>query len=129
MLLCKVVYSNSYFMFFLRTTDTQWRHKSKKSENLGQFGRQNMLCLYLKIWELEWIFGHSAKALSSPGVRSPCSKLWGIIFPHCFENFFKVLVKIVPCAKWSINNYYCLSLPQDSNLCQLNQSILQKIAL
>ena len=32
-----------------RTTDTQWRHKSKKSENLGQCGRQNMLRPYLKI--------------------------------------------------------------------------------
>ena len=26
-----------------RTTDTQWRHKSKKYENLGRFGRQNIL--------------------------------------------------------------------------------------
>ena len=39
-----------------RTTDTQWRHKSKKSENLDQCGRQNILWLYLKIWEWEWIF-------------------------------------------------------------------------
>ena len=35
------------------TTDTQWRHKSKKSKNLGQCGRQNMLRPYLKIWEWE----------------------------------------------------------------------------
>ena len=54
-----------------RTTDTQWRHKSKKSENLGWCGKQNMLGLYLKIWEWEWIFGRSVKAISSPGVRSP----------------------------------------------------------
>ena len=33
-----------------RTTDSQWKHKSKKSENLGQCGRQSMLRLYLKIW-------------------------------------------------------------------------------
>ena len=35
------------------TTDTQWRHKSKKSENLGRCGRQNMLRPYLKIWDWE----------------------------------------------------------------------------
>ena len=34
-----------------RTTDTQWRHKSKKSESLGRCGRQNMLRLYLQIWD------------------------------------------------------------------------------
>ena len=34
-----------------RTTDAQWRHKSKKSENLGWCGRQNMLRPYQKIWE------------------------------------------------------------------------------
>ena len=48
----------SYFTNFAllsgvsRTTDTQWRHKSKKSENLGPCGRQNMLRPYLKIWDL-----------------------------------------------------------------------------
>ena len=30
-----------------------------------------MLRPYLKIWEWEWIFGHSVKAISSPGIRSP----------------------------------------------------------
>ena len=35
-------------------------------------GRQNMLRPYLKIWEWERIFGRSVKAISSPGVRSPC---------------------------------------------------------
>ena len=54
-----------------RTTDTQWRHKSKKSKNLGRCGRQNMLPLYLKIWEWELIFSYAVKAISSPGVRSP----------------------------------------------------------
>ena len=43
------------------------------STNLGQCGRQNMLRPYLKIWEWEWIFGHAVKAISSPGVRSPCA--------------------------------------------------------
>ena len=31
-----------------RTTDTQWRHKSKITENLGRCGIQNMLRPYLK---------------------------------------------------------------------------------
>ena len=47
-----------------RTTDTEWRHKSKKSENLGRWGRQNMLRPYLKIWEWERIFGRAVKAIS-----------------------------------------------------------------
>ena len=55
-----------------RTTDTQWRHKSKKSENLGRCGRQNMLRSYLKIWEWELIFVRAVKAISSPGVCIPC---------------------------------------------------------
>ena len=59
---------------YARTTDTQWRHRSKKSENLGRCGRQNMLRPYLKIWEWELIFGRAVKAISSPGVRSPCIK-------------------------------------------------------
>ena len=54
-----------------RTTDTQWRHKSKISEKLGRSGRQNMLRPYLTIWEWEWIFGRAVKAFSSLGVRSP----------------------------------------------------------
>jgi hypothetical protein len=53
-----------------RTTDTQWRHKSQKSENLGRFGRQNMLGPYLKIWDWDLIFGRTVKAVSSLGVRS-----------------------------------------------------------
>ena len=55
-----------------RTTDTQWRHKSKKSENLGRCGSQNMLRLYLKIWNWDLIFGRAVKAIFSPGVRRPC---------------------------------------------------------
>ena len=63
-----------------RTTDTQWRHKSKISEKLGRCGRQNMLPPYLKIWEWEWIFGRAVKAISSLGVRSPCDILCTTIF-------------------------------------------------
>ena len=59
--------------FYTQTTDTQWMHKSKKSENLGQCGRQNILPLYLKIWDWDLIFGRAVKAISSPGVRSPCA--------------------------------------------------------
>ena len=59
-----------------RTTDTQWRHKSKISEKLGICGWQNMLRLSLKIWDLDWIFGRAVKAISSLGVRclwyKPC---------------------------------------------------------
>ena len=60
-----------------RTTDTQWRRKSKISEKLGWCGRQNMLRPYLKIWDWDWdwIFGRAVKAISSLGVRSPCL-LW-----------------------------------------------------
>ena len=54
-----------------RTTDTQWRHKSKKSEFLGRCGRQNMVRPYLKIWDWDLIFGRAVKEISSPGVRSP----------------------------------------------------------
>ena len=63
-----------------RTTDTQWRHKSKISEKLGRCGRQNMLPPYLKIWEWEWIFGRAVKAISSLGVRSLCSGTWSFYF-------------------------------------------------
>ena len=38
-------------------------------------GRQNMLRPYLKIWDWDLIFGRAVKAISSPGVRSPCQKL------------------------------------------------------
>ena len=54
-----------------RTTDTQWRYKSKISEELGRCGRQNMLRLCLKIWDWDWIFGRAVKAISSLGIRSP----------------------------------------------------------
>ena len=37
-----------------RKTDAQWRHKSNKSENLGQCGRQNMLGPYLKFGSGSW---------------------------------------------------------------------------
>jgi hypothetical protein len=62
---------NGLLYIVARTTDTQWRHKSKISEKLGQCGRQNMLWPYLKIWDWDWIFGRAVKAVSSLGVRSP----------------------------------------------------------
>ena len=74
------VAKSAYYYFFstsfwTRTTDTQWRHKSKISEKLGRCGRQNMLWPYLKIWEWEWFFGRAVKAISSLGVRSPCLRI------------------------------------------------------
>ena len=49
-----------------------WRHNSKKSENLGRCGRQNIFQPSLKTREGDWIFGCAVKAISSLGVRSPC---------------------------------------------------------
>ena len=74
-----------------RTTDTQWRHKSKISENLGRCGRQNMLPPYLKIWEWEWIFGRAVKAISSLGVRSP----WSIIIKQFNKGDPRLLNKFI----------------------------------
>ena len=70
-----------------RTTDTQWRHKSKISEKLGRCGRQNMLPPYLKIWDWDWIFGRAVKAISSLGVRSP----WFCL--SCLIKFWLFLTK------------------------------------
>ena len=67
-----LLYTSNGFYYCPRTTDAQWRHKSKISEKLGRCGRQNMLRPYLKIWDLELISGHAVIAISSPGVRSPC---------------------------------------------------------
>ena len=55
-----------------RNTDTQRRHKSKKSEILGRCGKQNMLRRYLKIWDWDLIFSRAVKPISSLGVPSPC---------------------------------------------------------
>ena len=71
--ICFILYMYILFLKYLqtRTADTQWRHTSKKYENLGRCGRQNMLRPYLKIWEWEWISGPAVKAICSPVVRSP----------------------------------------------------------
>ena len=53
-----------------QNTDTQWRLKSKISENLGRCGRQNMLWPNQKNWDWELIIGRAVKAISSPGVHS-----------------------------------------------------------
>ena len=45
-------------------------HGNTASEKLGRFGRQNILRPYLKIWDWDWIFGRTVKAISSLGVRS-----------------------------------------------------------
>ena len=69
-----------------RTTDTQWRHKSKVSEKLGRCGRQNMLCPYLKIWDWDWNFGRAVKPISSLGVLSP--------YIHLFPKFVKIWMRL-----------------------------------
>ena len=43
----------------------------KQSEILGRCGRRNILWPYLTIWDWDLTFGRAAKAISSPGVRSP----------------------------------------------------------
>jgi hypothetical protein len=63
-----------------RTTDTQWRHKWKKSEIFGRCGRQNMLWPYLNIWDWDLIFGCAVKTISSPGVRSPWTMLLKLLY-------------------------------------------------
>ena len=45
-----------------------------------------MLRSYLNIWKWEWIFGRSVKAISSPGIRSPCS--WPKDEQNCFLQKF-----------------------------------------
>ena len=82
----KILSMNEHYIYFQcitfeHITDTQWRHKSKRSEKLGRCGRQNMLWPYLKIWEWEWIFGRAVKAISSLGVRSPWRNTY-------FQNFW-----------------------------------------
>ena len=94
-----------------RTTDTQWRHKSNKSENLGRCGRQNMLRPYLKIWEWEWIFGRAVKAISSLGVRSPWSfwLLWAMPKSNSLKGK-KLLVKKKINRSTLFNSFYSRSL-------------------
>ena len=83
----------------LRNTDTQWRHKSKKSEKLDRCGSKNMLRPYLKIWDWDLIFGSALKTISSLGIPSLCTKttnirtvLWNI-FLNCFFGICETLPK------------------------------------
>ena len=82
-----------------RTTDTQWRHKSKISEKMGRCGRQNMLPPYLKIWEWEWIFGRAVKAISSLGVRSPWVGSW--LQSEMFLSNSVDMMKNLPAVLWA----------------------------
>ena len=95
------------FMFYSRTTDTWWRHKSKISEKLGQCGRQYMLRPYLKIWDWDWIFGHAVKAISSLGVRGPCH--WA--FP--VGNHFIVTAEVALTQSKEHNHSICYLLFKD----------------
>ena len=79
--------------WYSRTTDTQWQHKSKISENLGRCGRQNMLPPYLKIWDWDWVFGRAVKTISSLGVRSPCLGMYHkVVSSTLLFNFWAILV-------------------------------------
>ena len=93
-----------------RTTNTQWKHKSKISEKLGWCGRQNMLRPYLKTWEWEWIFGRAVKAISALDVRSPwwkpiqMSKAYfllgkplksGLVFMHKYDEGWTLILKLI----------------------------------
>ena len=89
-----------------RTTDTQWRHKSKKSENLGRCGKQNMLWPYLKIWEWEWIFSRAVKAISSQGVRSSWLKPKCNFCDSVNISFIVISFNQIPLTWW--NAYKCL---------------------
>ena len=82
------------------TTDTQWRHKSKKSENLGRCGRQNMLPPYLKIWDWELIFGRAVKAISSPGVGSP----WSVPKKSSRYSYAKIVLEYI--FFWLVNQVF-----------------------
>ena len=68
-----------------RTTDTQWRHKSKIPEKLGRCGRQNMLRPYLKIWEWEWILA----------VQWRLFPLWASVVLGSTRCFSKVEIKLI----------------------------------
>ena len=104
-------------MFRTRTTDTQWRHKSKKSEILGQYGRQNMLQPCLKICDWDLIFGHAVKAISSPGVRSPLCyiiQMQATNSDNFLSNFLKNYARVLPIQFsliWRINTNEILCIP------------------
>ena len=68
---CLLHLPDTFIGYYTRTMYTQWRNKSKISEKLSRCGGQNMLWLYLKIWEWEWIFGRAVKAIFTLDVRSP----------------------------------------------------------
>ena len=89
---------------YLESMDTQWRHKSKKSENLGQCGRQNMLRPYLQIWDWELIFSCAVKVISSLGIPSPCTMPRP--FMDCNWNSAKRLLEEPPSLplEWYVNN-------------------------
>ena len=80
-------------MLSSRATDTQWRHKSKKSEILGRCGRQNVLRPYLKIWIGIWFsavqwrrFPHRASVVLDLNSPITCFMLSTIIkLPFCLS--------------------------------------------
>ena len=112
--------------------DAQWRHKSKISEKLGRCGRQNMLPPYLKIWEWEWIFGRAVKAISSLGVRSPCSEaiinssfsIWKKLIAYVLNQlaFQLINMQFLKCL-YQFSNYRCLWKCFSVHLCNIHPFI------
>ena len=85
-----------------------------KSENLGRCGRQNMLWPYLKIWEWELIFSHAVKAISLPGIRSPCPWLSNSFKTGGLVSIFKVLAnKQRHAGLYNIDYLYFFQKPYD----------------
>ena len=92
--------------FIQPSRDTHGRHVSKKSEILGLCGRQNMLRLYLKIWDRDFIFGRAVKVISSLDVRSP----WEWAFSETFigkRYEGHVLWCQCLCTRVSLVSMYC----------------------
>ena len=66
---------------------------------------------YLKIWEWELIFGRAVKAISSPGVRSPCVIPCQMMLSTKKKGFFlEGLSNITECPKFLLT-YLSYRLP------------------
>ena len=83
-----------------RTMDTQWRNKSKKSKNLGQCGRRNVLRSNLKFWERELIFSRPVKVISSPSIHSPYLTIVFLTIRYAYSTIFIHAMYSYSCRHW-----------------------------
>ena len=101
-------------MFAAWTTDTQWRHKLKKSENKGLCGRQSQNLLWPQFWIGSWFlaaqwrrFPHRASVVCGLrcSVISYYEVIW-VIIPHKGPTFlrFSDVNKYDLCVNVSIPN-------------------------